>query len=604
MPDLTGRTLGCYRLGAPVGQGGMATVYLAHRLTDGRRVAVKVLSPQIAENEAFLHRFRREAKVLMRLSHPNIVPIEAFDEVDGLAFLAMPFLELGSLADCLQRSRLDPGKGGRIIDHVSAALHHAHGMDIVHRDVKPSNILLGPDGQALLSDFGLAQVHDATLSLTGSAVLGTPSYASPEQVRGETITPLSDQYSLGIVLFEMTTGRLPFEAETPLALLLKHASEPTPPPRSVNANIPEVIERVILRATAKRPEDRFPSVLEMNVAFQAALAYALDPHSHRAPTILLPAVERQTKIRGRAEKKKRRRTLLAAALVPLALLMCAGAFLTGLLGAPKSPSEAAQLTALAGTIQALSTQLVADVGAAMSPEDVEAAVVATLDAGGGTSEPAIPARLPGQESQSSPTATPGGGAGLLAIVTIPMSFTPTASRTLPPSATPETPFGPSATTPPTGAPPTAPPTHTPPATSTATTTASPTSPVPSSTPAPATAVPLPCDVTYPVGFSRSGSRFTVLLRNQGPIAYMITSMSMSWPGRNDELKRIRLEGVEIWEGEVSSPRTITNWKSGADRRIYPGGDRALELTFDEDAAASGYSISITLEATCSLDASS
>ncbi len=611
MPDLSGRTLGGYRLIAVVRQGGMATVYRALRVADGHPVAVKVLGSTGAESEQFLQRFRREARVLRQMSHPYIVPVEAFDEIEGQAFLAMPLYEAGSLADLLRRGPIHPADGGRVIDQISAALQYAHEQEVVHRDVKPSNILVASDGSVLLTDFGLAQIADASLSLTGSALLGTPSYASPEQVRGDEVTGQSDQYSLGIVLFEMTTGVLPFEADTPLAVLMKHVNEPTPAPSSFNRNIPEVIERVILRATAKRPEDRFPSVRSMNAAFQAALAHVLDPLEHPPPTIPLPAMERRSKILRREARNRRRRGLLAGGALLLGLLICgSAAFLTGLLGAPKPLGESAQLTALAGTIQALSTLVVAEQGPGLAPEALEMALLETLAAGAETPEPTtlalalalgeatatnpIPSLL-GSPPATGPfptmtlsstippaTGTAPAGATTSASSTIPVGASvtpglPIASSTLFPTSTPVA--SATASQPPTFTPTSAPPT-------------------PTLAPATPTPPPSPCTLTNYVGSSRSGQEFTVLLRNNGPGPYTITRMTLAWPGGNEDLKKIELAGDEIWSGEASSPITITAWKSGSDRRIQPGANRPLVLFFEDTAASSGYSLSVTLDAVC------
>src|SRR3990170_7930923 len=261
MPDLSGRQIGNYQLTARIGQGGMAVVYQGRHLVSGETVAVKVLSSQAADEASFARRFRREARVLMELKHPHIVPVTDFGEVDGIAYLVMPYLRVGSLAQRLAQKPLTAVEGGRVFGEIASGLSYAHEKGVVHRDVKPSNVLLTEEGRALLSDFGLAQIHDASVSLTGSMMLGTPAYVSPEMVRGEPGDARADQYALGVILFELTTGRLPFDAETPMAILVKQANEPLPRPREIRPNIPEAVERVILRATAKNPQDRFGSVV-------------------------------------------------------------------------------------------------------------------------------------------------------------------------------------------------------------------------------------------------------------------------------------------------------------------------------------------------------
>jgi len=286
MDSVIGTTLGRYRLIERIGRGGMANVYVAETVGGQARVAIKVLTPLVAENDQFVQRFRQEARVVAKLKHPNIIPVVDYGEVDGKAYLVMPYHPLGSLSDRLGQGSIRPEVGGQIIAQVASALQFAHENGVIHRDVKPSNILLDDLGNAWLSDFGLAYMHDASLSLTGSAMLGTPAYVSPEQARGSKASALSDQYSLGIVLFEMVTGQLPFEAETPMGVLVKHMQTPIPLPRSIRATVPVHIERVILKATAKDPDDRFGSVAEMNEAFQAALAHALNPSLHAAPALI------------------------------------------------------------------------------------------------------------------------------------------------------------------------------------------------------------------------------------------------------------------------------------------------------------------------------
>ena len=443
MPDLSGRRIGNYQLSAKIGQGGMAVVYQGRHVVTGEMVAVKVLSSQAPDEANFDRRFRREARVLMDLKHPHIVPVTDFGEVDDVAYLVMPYLRVGSLAQRMAERPIAAVEGGRVFGEIASALAYAHEKGVVHRDVKPSNVLLTEEGQALLSDFGLAQIHDASVSLTGSMMLGTPAYVSPEMVRGEPVDARADQYALGIILFEMTTARLPFNAETPMAILVKQANEPLPRPREIRANIPEAVERVILRATAKNPQDRFASVTEMNNAFQAALAHALDPQHHRAPTIALPQTA-VAKARVPEEKRRRRRW---AALVPALLLLLACPVALAMRDVLLPPAQGAsaytdlsapQLTALSGTISALSTLVVANAGETLSPEEVASRVAAMVGAPTATPTPWPVASSTGEgstTSDGSPTqsTTPPSGA----------THVPTFTRTPGPTAT----LGPSATGP-------------------------------------------------------------------------------------------------------------------------------------------------------------
>lgn len=384
MTSLTGRIIGRYRLLEPVGQGGMATVFKAHDTANDRIVALKALSPAMAQHPQFSQRFRREAGVVEKLRHPNIVPIIDFGETGGFAYLVMPFCH-ESLSDRLKKGPLRPLEGARMMRQITAALDYAHREGVVHRDIKPSNILLDEQGNALLSDFGLAHISDASVSLTGSALLGTPAYISPEQVRGEKVDARCDQYSLGIVLYQLITGQVPFEADTPLAVLVKHINEPLPRPRSIKPNLPPLIEMVILKATAKNPADRFGSIAEMNAKFQAALAHAMDPENVPAPKIELapepdpapPAKDGEAEesavlpppLPEREELPRRRMARTAGLLTVLVLLLLSCPIVSngvlGMLEKASSPVSGAattedmsaeQLTALAATIEALSSQ--------------------------------------------------------------------------------------------------------------------------------------------------------------------------------------------------------------------------------------------------------
>jgi serine/threonine protein kinase len=415
MASLSGQVIGGYRLLDLIGQGGMASVYRAQRLGDGRFLAFKIITPIVAQHEQFVKRFEREVQVVSRLHHPRIVPVVHYGEVDGRAFLVMPYLTGGSLSDRIVKKDLSAGEGARLLNHVASALTYAHERGIVHRDVKPSNVLLDSEGNAYLADFGLAQIADASLSLTGSALIGTPAYISPEQARGDRVDARSDQYSLGIVLFQVSTGTLPYDADTPIGVLMKHLYEPLPRPRDVSPTVPLTIERVILKATAKDPADRFRSVAEMNAALQAAVAHAMDPQHTSAPPLIplppsatqtMPAIPRQTQLRRRPW------WIAAAAVLVVALLgtaMTASAALTGWpFSLDKATSQAsteaaspAQLTEMALTIAQLSTRVAAS---GLQEGDVQRAVAQTLTA--------MQAGAPVVESleivaaAGSPTATP------------------------------------------------------------------------------------------------------------------------------------------------------------------------------------------------------
>jgi DNA-binding CsgD family transcriptional regulator/transcriptional regulator with XRE-family HTH domain/predicted Ser/Thr protein kinase len=282
MRDLTGHTIGPYRLVDKLGEGGMARVYKAYHSRLERYVALKCIHPQLVATPGFLQRFEREAKILARLAHPNIVHLYDFDEADGQCYLAMEYGAGGTLKDRqgvlnTVGLRMAPNEVQSVLLQVSAGLDYAHQHGILHRDIKPSNILLTEEGRALLSDFGLARMVDTPSDLTNQgAMLGTPAYLSPEQGRGETahIGPPSDVYALGVVLYELLTGRVPFTAETPLAVVLKQLNDPIPSARALNPALPEALEPVLRTALAKDPAARYQRAGELAQAFQGAVAVA------------------------------------------------------------------------------------------------------------------------------------------------------------------------------------------------------------------------------------------------------------------------------------------------------------------------------------------
>ena len=273
MEDLTGKQFGSYQIVAPLGEGGMAAVYKAYQPSTDRYVALKILPRHFASDPQFVARFEQEAKVLAQLQHPHILPVFDYGQADGYAYIVMPFLQSGDLTDLLKGQPLSLDLVCRIISQIGDALDYAHSRGLVHRDVKPSNVLLDERGNCLLTDFGLAKILESSSKLTATGgILGTPAYMSPEQGLAEKVDGRSDIYSLGIVLYELTTGRVPYQAETPMAVVIKHMNDPLPPPRRVNPALPETVERIILKALAKQPEDRFATAGEMAQALQAALA--------------------------------------------------------------------------------------------------------------------------------------------------------------------------------------------------------------------------------------------------------------------------------------------------------------------------------------------
>ncbi len=256
---------GRYGIVGLLGSGGMAKVYLAHDEVLGREVALKVLRDQYAENDEFVERFRREAQAAASLSHPNIVAIyDRGCSREGSYYIVMEYVPGGTLKDLIVRNGpLEPDLAARIAAQIAGALGAAHDRGVIHRDVKPQNVLLTASGDVKVTDFGIARAASAS-SLSGtSVILGTVSYMSPEQAMGKVVGPRSDLYSLGVVLHEMLTGSVPFKAETPIAVSMKHLNEPAPPLRETNPRVPEGLNAVRSKLLAKNPEDRYASSAEV-----------------------------------------------------------------------------------------------------------------------------------------------------------------------------------------------------------------------------------------------------------------------------------------------------------------------------------------------------
>lgn len=258
--DMFSEQIGRYQIKSRIGNGGMATVYLAFDPHFDRNVAIKVI-PDHALHEAQSHkRFQREAKAIAQLEHPAIVPVYDYGEDNGRPYLVMRYMVGGSLKDWLSEDPLPLTTITTIIDRVANALDMAHEREIIHRDIKPSNILLDNQGNAYLSDFGIVKFSSTITSTTGSALIGTPAYMSPEQIQGD--QPLdhrTDIYALGVMLFEMLTGKRPYEADTPAKQLMAHALEPVPDIYQYNAKLPPGTESIINKAMAKDPEQRYAS---------------------------------------------------------------------------------------------------------------------------------------------------------------------------------------------------------------------------------------------------------------------------------------------------------------------------------------------------------
>lgn len=268
-----GQNIGPYQIIAQLGQGGMATVFKAYHANLDRYVAIKVLHVALREDESFLERFKREAQIVARLEHRHIVPVYDYADFENHPYLVMKFIEGQTLKQYSRKSPPTLEDVTTILTAVADALDYAHQHDVLHRDVKPSNIIIEKNGSPYLTDFGLARIASRGEStLSQDMMVGTPQYISPEQAQGNVhLDAGTDIYSLGVVLYELVVGRVPYNADTPYAIIHDHIYKPLPIPTQVNPAVTGAVERVLLKALAKKSEDRFKSAGEMATAFKNAV---------------------------------------------------------------------------------------------------------------------------------------------------------------------------------------------------------------------------------------------------------------------------------------------------------------------------------------------
>ena len=281
MDAMIGKTIGRYRITEHLGRGGMAEVYKAHQASLDRDVAIKLMHGFLADEQEFLTRFEREAKVVATLRHPNIVQVYDFDADNGVYYMVMEFISGETLKARLQTLEahgewVSLDDAARIILAVGSALKYAHERGMVHRDVKPANVMITIDGQVILTDFGIAKIVSASNLTASGAMVGTPSYMAPEQGLGQPGNERSDIYSLGVMLYQLVLGRLPFDADTPLAVVLKHINEPLPLPRLLKPDLSDALNAVILKSLAKDPNDRYQKVTEMLADLRRAVGLPAD----------------------------------------------------------------------------------------------------------------------------------------------------------------------------------------------------------------------------------------------------------------------------------------------------------------------------------------
>jgi serine/threonine protein kinase len=324
---------GRYTLGELLGGGGMAQVFLARDEVLGRDVALKMLRSQYADDEDFVERFRREARNAAALNHPTIVQV--YDQgraEDGTYYIAMEYVPGGTLAQRIKREGpMDPAEAAAVASRVAEALAVAHERGIIHRDIKPQNVLLTASGDAKVADLGIARAASSTTMTETSLIFGTASYMSPEQAKGERVRPQSDLYSLGIVLFQMLTGELPYTADNPLATAMKHVDAPPRHPREVNPAVPQELDAATAKLLAKRPEDRYASAAALAEDLRRVseglppLAAGLEQKTAEMPkdtarTRRSPAAAAPGRRPALTRRSRRRLLLLGAALLVLVLL--------------------------------------------------------------------------------------------------------------------------------------------------------------------------------------------------------------------------------------------------------------------------------------------
>lgn len=369
------KKFGRYEILRELGRGGMATVYLARDPRFDRQVAIKVLPRELMHDPQFRARFEREAKIIAMLEHPFIVPVYDFGDEDGQPYFVMRYIPGGSLADRLREGAFSLAETVRVMRVLCAALDEAHRKNVIHRDLKPGNILFDRSGELCVSDFGIAKITEAQTTMTSGAMLGTPAYMSPEQAQGEAVDNRSDIYSLGVILFEMLTGRQPYTADTPMGVVVKRLTEPLPHILEYCPDLPPGLQTVIEKTMAKDRRERFQTVMEFAAALEAAAqgmppekilqaasaTIAAPPALPRTPQPSAAATEpTAVSAAAAARRVKSNRVWWAVGALALFLLgaLAAGRFLLGnrpsAMVASPSPSPASPPTSLTSPTPAAS----------------------------------------------------------------------------------------------------------------------------------------------------------------------------------------------------------------------------------------------------------
>ncbi|GEM_PF-541615 len=287
--NLSGQTLGNYRLYESIGAGGMAVVYRAEQLVVHRIVAMKVLSAMLSDDDEFVTRFRREAETAARLEHPHIVPVYDFGAQQGILYVVMRYLPGGSLSQRLKRLGIPSlADTADLLTQIASALDYAHKNGVIHRDVKPANIMLDEEGRAYLGDFGIARILNSAAASAVTTGIGTPAYMAPEQFVGQAIDTRTDIYSLGVMLYVLTVGKLPFEADSQMGVAYLHLNTPPIAPTEVKPELPPAVSDVILKALAKAPGERYATAGALAAAFSEAVNTGQTEQTIRTPYFVRP----------------------------------------------------------------------------------------------------------------------------------------------------------------------------------------------------------------------------------------------------------------------------------------------------------------------------
>ncbi|HSR21021.1 MAG TPA: serine/threonine-protein kinase, partial [Anaerolineales bacterium] len=326
--------IGRYAVKSELGRGGMATVYRAYDPSFEREVAIKVLPRELMHDPQFRDRFRREIKTIASLEHPAIVPVYDVGEEDGVPYFVMRFMPGGSLSQWIEKGKFSLEDAARIIERLSSALAYAHKNGLVHRDLKPDNILFDSNGDPFISDFGVAKITDSATNMTGSGIIGTPAYMSPEQAQGEQVDNRSDIYGLGVIIFQMLSGHQPYEATTPMGVAVKHITDPVPEILKVNPSLPGQTDTIIKTAMAKDPSLRYQTATELAHALSEA-AFGKKPATQAARAPAQPA-------KARATAGGSKRGLVIGGIIGLVVVVAGGAAVvlgSGLLAPAPPPTQ-------------------------------------------------------------------------------------------------------------------------------------------------------------------------------------------------------------------------------------------------------------------------